>query len=286
MKRNQSSFSATNILLPVVGQGTWGMGERPACASEEIAALRLGIELGMSHIDTAEMYGNGSTEVLVGRAIAGFRDQVFLASKVLPANASYSGTLRACERSLKRLGTDRLDLYLLHWWSGRHPIQETMRAMAELVRAGKVRFIGVSNLDVGQLRLAEQALTGQLLVCNQVCYHMKARGIEHSLIPYCRSRNIAVVGYSPFGSGDFVREPGPGGRVLAEIGARHGKSLRQVAIRFLTRMSPLFTIPKAARANHVRENAAAVDWVLAPEDLRAIDQAFPPPTGETPLEII
>ena len=219
----------------MVGQGTWGMGETPSRAAEEIAALRLGIELGMTHIDTAEMYGNGGAEELVGRAIAGIRAQVFLASKVLPSNASYSGTLKACERSLKRLGTDWLDLYLLHWWSERHPIRETMRAMEELVRAGKVRFIGVSNLDVRQLQLAEQALTRERIACNQVCYHMKARGIEFSLIPYCHNRHIAVVGYSPFGSGKFVPERSQGGRVLAEIGARHGKSTRQVAIRFLTR---------------------------------------------------
>ena len=283
---NVRGFGTTNMPLPVVGQGTWHLGETPSCAAEEIAALRLGIELGMTHIDTAEMYGAGSTEDLVGRAIAGIREQIFLASKVLPSNASYSGTLKACERSLKRLGTDWLDLYLLHWWSERHPIRETMRAMEELVRAGKVRFIGVSNLDVRQLQSAEQALTRECIACNQVCYHMKARGIESSLIPYCHDRNIAVVGYSPFGSGDFVPERSLGGRVLAEIGARHGKSPRQVAIRFLTRMAPLFTIPKAARADHVRENADAAGWELAPEDLRAIDQAFPPPTRETPLAII
>jgi len=283
---NVRRFATTSLQLPVVGQGTWGMGEHPSRASEEIAALRLGIELGMFHIDTAEMYGNGNTEILVGRAIAGIREQVFLASKVLPGNASYSGTLKACERSLKRLGTDRLDLYLLHWWSERHPIRETMRAMEDLVRAGKVRFIGVSNLDVRQMQLAERALTHERIVCNQVCYHMKARGIEFSLIPYCRERNIAVVGYSPFGSGDFVLEQSKGGRVLAEIGARHGKSMRQVAIRFLTRRPQLFTIPKAARADHVRDNAGVVDWELSPEDLQAINQAFPPPTKETPLAII
>jgi diketogulonate reductase-like aldo/keto reductase len=279
-------FADTNILLPVVGQGTWGMGETPSRAGEEIAALRLGIELGMTHIDTAEMYGNGGAEELVGRAIAGIRTQIFLASKVLPSNASYSGTLKACERSLKRLGTDWLDLYLLHWWSGRHPIRETMRAMEELVRAGKVRYIGVSNLDVRQLQLAEQALTRGRIACNQVCYHMQARGIEFRLISYCHTRRIAVVGYSPFGSGKFVLVRSQGGQVLADIGARCGKSMHQVVIRFLTQRQPLFTIPKAVHTDHVRENADAVGWELAPEDLQTIDQAFPPPTGEIPLEII
>jgi len=279
-------FADTGIELPIVGQGTWGMGEDRARASEQIQALRTGIDLGMTHIDAAELYGNGAAEELVGQAIAGQRDRVFLTSKVLPGNASYEATLRACERSLRRLGTDRLDLYLLHWWSGQHPIRETMHAMEALVQAGKVRIIGVSNLDVAQLKQAEQALESERLACNQVCYHLKARGIEYSLIPYCRSRQIAVVGYSPFGSGNFVSERSKGGHVLATIGARHGKSPRQVALNFLTRTEPLFAIPKAARAEHVRENAGAAGWELAPEDLQAIDRAFPPPTQETPLEIL
>jgi diketogulonate reductase-like aldo/keto reductase len=240
----------------------------------------------MNHIDTAEMYADGGAEELVGRGIAGMRHEAFLTTKVLPSNASFSGTLRACERSLKRLKTDWIDLYLLHWWSGRHPIAETMRAMQELVVAGKIRFIGVSNLDGDQLQQAESALTGGRLICSQVCYRLKARGIEFSLIPYCRERNMAVVAYSPFGSDNFIPDRTRGGQVLAQIGARHGKSSRQVALNFLTRMNGVFTIPKASNSDHVRENAEAVGWQLTPEDLAAIDHAFPPPAHEVPLEII
>ncbi len=276
-------FADTDIALPLIGQGTWGLGEDVCRASNEMDALRTGIDLGMTHIDTAEMYGSGATEKLVGRAITGQRERIFLVSKVLPENASYSGTLRACERSLKRLGTDWLDLYLLHWWSDRHPIRETMRALEELVRAGKVRHIGVSNLDGAQLKQAEQALERERLVCDQVCYHMKARGIEFDLISYCTSQQMALVGYSPFGSGNFVPERSKSRTVLAAIGARHGKSMRQVALNFLTRTRPLFTIPKAASIGHLRENADAVGWELTPDDLQAIDRAFPPPTRKTPL---
>jgi diketogulonate reductase-like aldo/keto reductase len=279
-------FADSGIKLPIVGQGTWKMGESLSRAAEEIAALRLGIELGMNHIDTAEMYGGGGAEELVGRSIAGMRHEVFLTSKVLPSNASYSGTLKACERSLKRLKTDWIDLYLLHWWSGRHPIVETMRAMQVLVAAGKIRFVGVSNLDGDQLRQAESAFTSGRLICNQVCYHMEARGIEFSLIPYCREQNMAVVAYSPFGSGNFISDRTRGGQVLVQIGVRHGKSPHQVALNFLTRLSGLFSIPKASSPDHVRENAEAVGWQLTAEDLAAIDHAFPPPAHEVPLEIM
>ncbi len=280
------AFADTGIELPVIGQGTWRMGESPSRAIEEIAALRLGIDLGMTHIDTAEMYGDGGAEELVGRSIAGLRDRVFLTTKVLPSNASYSGTLKACERSLRRLKTDRVDLYLLHWWSSHHPVEETMRAMHELVASGKVRFVGVSNFNREQLNRAERSLTGTLLKCNQVCYHLKACGIEFSLIPHCRARNMAVVAYSPFGSGSFIPERSKGGRVLAQIGARHGKSPRQVVLNFLTRTNGLFTIPKASNQDHVRENSDALGWQFTAEDLTAMDQAFPPPTRETPLKII
>jgi diketogulonate reductase-like aldo/keto reductase len=278
-------FGTTGTQLPVIGQGTWGMGEVPSRAAEEIRALCAGIDLGLTHIDTAEMYGNGSTEELVGRAIAGLRDRVFLTSKVLPSNASYSGTLRACETSLQRLRTEYMDLYLLHWWSDRNPIEETLRATQELVRAGKIRFMGVSNLDTRQLPRALQSGAGEPIVCDQVCYHMAARGIEFSLLPYCRERGVAVVGYSPFGSGKFPSERRRGGRVLAEVGARHGKTARQVVLNFLTSHG-VFAIPKASSDVHVRENAAAVGWELTAEDVAAIDRAFPPPSYEVPLEMI
>jgi diketogulonate reductase-like aldo/keto reductase len=188
-------FGSTGVNVPIIGQGTWQMNKRG------LDAPRAGIELGMTHIDTAEMY-TGSEEV-VAQAIHGRRRNVFLVSKVLPSNASYKATIRACDASLKRLKTDYLDVYLLHWWSGSHPIGETMRAMEELVAAGKIRQIGVSNLDVDQLKQAQKALSRERIVCNQVLYHLKSRGIENRLIAYCEAQNIALVGYSPFGNGDF-----------------------------------------------------------------------------------
>jgi diketogulonate reductase-like aldo/keto reductase len=276
-------FGTTGILVPVIGQGTWNIGEVRKRAEEEIRALRTGFDLGMTHIDTAEMYGSGKAEELVGRAIEGRRHEVFLASKVLPSNASYQGTIAACERSLSRLRTDYLDLYLLHWWSETHPIEETMRALERLVDSGKVRFIGVSNLEVSQLEQAQRALTRHSIACNQVCYHLEARGIEFSLIPYCRSRGIAVVGYSPFGNGRF-QEKGRRADILARIGNRHGKTPRQVALNFLCLRC--FAIPKSSQAEHTSENAGADGWELTPEDLDEIEAVFPAPKTGTPLEMI
>jgi diketogulonate reductase-like aldo/keto reductase len=244
-----------------------------------IEALRAGLDLGMTHIDTAEMYGSGRAEELVGEAIAGRRSEVFLVSKVLPHNASYRGTLEACERSLKRLKTDCLDLYLLHW-SGSHPIRETMRAMEDLVAAGKTRYIGVSNLDVDEVQEAERSLKKERLAANQVLYYLGSRGIERKLIPYCISRGIAVVGYSPFGSGRFSPQ------ALAGIAERHQKTPRQVVLNFLTRQPEVFTIPKASRLDHVRENAGGAGWSLTEEDLLEIDQAFPAPSRDVPLGML
>jgi len=274
MKRH---FGWTDIKVPVVGQGTWNMGR------DGLEALRLGIELGLSHIDTAEMY-TGSEEV-VAEAIRGRRNEIFLVSKVLPSNASYKGTLRACDASLKRLKTDYLDVYLLHWWSGSEPIAETMRAMEELVAAGKTRHIGVSNLDLSQLKQAQKALPRSRIVCNQLLYHLRSRGIEHGLVPHCESQDIAVVGYSPFGQGDFPPANSKQGKALEKIASRHGKTPRQVALNFLTRRKSLFTIPKSSRPEHVRENAGATGWKLDDEDLKLIDTAFPPPTKDEPLDI-
>jgi diketogulonate reductase-like aldo/keto reductase len=274
MKRH---FGWTDIKVPVVGQGTWNMGR------DGLEALRLGIELGLSHIDTAEMY-TGSEEV-VAEAIRGRRNEIFLVSKVLPSNASYKGTLRACDASLKRLKTDYLDVYLLHWWSGSEPIAETMRAMEELVAAGKTRHIGVSNLDLSQLKQAQKALPRSRIVCNQLLYHLRSRGIEHGLVPYCESQDIAVVGYSPFGQGDFPPANSKQGIALEKIASRHGKTPRQVALNFLTRRKSLFTIPKSSRPEHVRENAGATGWKLDDEDLKLIDTAFPPPAKDEPLDI-
>ena len=206
-------------------------------------------------------------------------------SKVLPSNASYSGTIAACERSLARLKTERLDLYLLHW-RGRHPLAETMRAMEELVAAGKVRFIGVSNFDVADVREAQEALRRERLAANQVLYHLQERGIERKLIPYCKSQQIAVVGYSPFGHDQFPSPRSAGGRVLAEIGKRHGRTPRQVALNFLTRDSDVFTIPKSGSAEHVRENSGGTGWKLTAEDIGEIDRAFPAPDRDVPLAMI
>jgi diketogulonate reductase-like aldo/keto reductase len=253
--------------VAVIGQGTWHMGEGRKTREREIAALRLGIELGMTHIDTAEMYGNGEAERIVGRAVAGRRGEVFIATKVWPENASFKGTLRACEGSLRRLRTDYVDLYLLHWPSDEHPIAETMGAMEELVRRGRVRFIGISNFSLRQLMAAQAGLTRERLACNQVPYHLRDRGIEKDLLPYCERHNIAVVGYSPLAKGGFHRG------IAAEIARKHGRTPRQVALNFLTRRPSLFTIPKASQPEHVRENAAALDFALSPEDLKAIEQA-------------
>ena len=268
-------FGCTGAAVPVIGQGTWMVEEE-----REAAVLRRGIELGMTHIDTAEMYGSGRTEEIVGKAIAGRRGEVFLASKVLPSNASYDGTLRACERSLRRLGTDHLDLYMLHW-PGSYPIGETMRALEKLVAERLTRFIGVSNFDVGELQEAERALRHERLACNQVLYHLRERGIERRLIPYCASREIAVVAYSPFAQGKL-----PKSQVLAEIARRHGRTVGQVVLRFLTRDPNLFTIPKTSQAERVRENAGGAGWELAAEDITAIDRAFPAPDHDVPLAML
>jgi diketogulonate reductase-like aldo/keto reductase len=260
-------FGPTGIPVSVIGQGTWRMGENASRRREEVAALRLGIELGMTHVDTAEMYGDGGAERVVAEAIAGQRDGAFLATKVLPSNASRAGTIEACEASLKRLRTDRVDLYLLHWWSDRHPIGETMGAMLELVKRGLTRWVGVSNLDVSQMRQAQEALGDVPLVCNQVLYHLRDREIEQELLPYCQRRRVAVVGYTPLARGGFMKD------AVAAIARKHGRTPRQVALNFLTRRPSLFTIPKASHADHVRENAGALDFTLAPAELRAIDGA-------------
>lgn len=279
-------FGSTGVRLPLIGQGTWMMGESPARARSDLEALSLGIDLGMTHIDTAEMYGDGKAEALVAQAIAGKRDRVFLVSKVLPSNASKAGTMAACERSLRRLRTDYLDLYLLHWWSDRYPIAETISGLERLVAEGKSRFIGVSNLDAGHLEEARRASAETPLVCNQLCYHLRARGIEHDLIPYCADVGMAVVGYSPFGSGDFPRRGRRDWAVLETVSRRHGRTPHQVALNFLTRLAGLFTIPKAATAEHVRENAGAVGWQLTEEDIREINSVFRPPTSKLPLAMI
>lgn len=281
-------FGWTDLDVPVIGMGTWMIEGRSRDAERRaIEALQLGLDLGMNHIDTAEMYGNGRAEELVAEAVDGQREQVFLVSKVLPSNASYEGTLKACERSLKRLKTDFIDLYLLHWPSSQHPIEETMRAMEKLVDEGMIKFIGVSNFDVEQLMEAQKALVKHRIACNQVLYHLAYRGIERELLPYCTENGIAIVGYSPFGHGNFLSSHSRGGKVLAEIAKRHNRTVRQVALNFLTRDSNLFTIPKAGNPDHIRDNSGAVgNWKLTDEDIAAIDKTFPLPRADKPLEMI
>jgi diketogulonate reductase-like aldo/keto reductase len=278
-------FGWTGAPVEAVGQGTWMIEGSRDAERRAVEALRAGLDLGMTHVDTAEMYGRGRAEELVAEAVAGRRHEVFLVSKVLPSNASYDGTLRACERSLGRLRTDHLDLYLLHWRGGR-PLAETMRAMEALVAAGKVRYVGVSNFDVEDLEEARAALGGARLACNQVLYHLGDRGIERRVIPWCAREGVAVVGYSPFGHDGFPSPRSAGGRVLAEVGARHGKTARQVALAFLTRQPHAFTIPKASRLEHARENAGALGFVLPPEDVAAVDRAFPAPDRDVPLGVL
>ena len=281
-------FGWTDLDVPVIGMGTWMIEGRTRDAERRaIDALRLGLDLGMNHIDTAEMYGNGRAEELIAEAVDDQREQVFLVSKVLPSNASYQGTLKACERSLKRLKTDFIDLYLIHWPSSQHPIEETMRAMEKLVDEGMIRFIGVSNFDVEQLREAQRALKKYRIACDQVLYHLAYRGIEQYLLPYCAEYEIAIVGYSPFGHGNFPSSHSRGGKVLAEIAKRHNRTIRQVALNFLTRDPNLFTIPKAGNPDHVRDNSGAVgDWKLSDEDISTIDRTFPLPHAGKPLEMI
>ncbi len=278
-------FGWTGVQVPLIGQGTWMIEGSSEAERRGIQALRAGMDLGLTHIDTAEMYGSGRAEEIAGKAIAGRRDEVFLVSKVLPSNASYEGTLRACEESLKRLGTDRLDLYLLHWES-EYPIGETMRAMEKLIDAGQIRFAGVSNFDVAEVQAAQEAMHHHKLASNQVLYHLGERGIERKLIPYCQEQGIAVVGYTPFGRAKFPRADSPGGRVLESIATRHGRTVRQVILNFLTRLEGTFTIPKASNAEHTRENAGGAGWRLEVEDILAIDQAFPVPSRDVPLAML
>ena len=266
--------------VPALGQGTWylGSGQRPR--EEELAALRLGLDLGMTLIDTAEMYGDGDSEELVGEAVAGRRDEAFLVSKVLPTNASRDATIAACERSLRRLGTDRIDLYLLHWRGGT-PLGETVEAFETLMRDGKIRHWGVSNFDVDDMEELSGLPGGTAAQTNQVLYNLSRRGIEFELLPWCRERGLPVMAYSPIEQGRLL-----GRAELKEIAARREATPAQVALAWLLRQEGLIVIPKAGTPDHVRENRAALDLELAPEDLAALDRAFPPPRGKQPLDIL
>jgi diketogulonate reductase-like aldo/keto reductase len=279
-------FGWTDVNVPIIGQGTWMIeGNNKDTESRAIETLKLGLDLGMTHIDTAEMYGNGHTEELVAQVITERRDEVFLVSKVLPSNASFEGTIKACKRSLKRLKTDWLDLYLLHWPSS-YPITETMRAMEKLVAEGLIKYIGVSNFDIEELKEAEQALKNEQMASNQVLYHLGNRGIERRLLPYCTEKGIAIVGYSPFEHGNFPSPQSAKGQILEEIAKRHNRTARQVALNFLTRNDNVFTIPKTTRLERVKENSEGVGWKLTENDIMTIDKTFPVPTYDTPLGII
>ena len=273
-------FGPTQREVAVVGQGTWYIESKNRASA--IAALRQGLDLGMNHIDTAEMYGSGAAEEIVGEAIAGRREEVFLVSKVLPENASRNGTIQACENSLARLRTDWLDCYLLHW-RGSHPLGDTIAAFEQLQQAGKIRSWGVSNFDAPDLEEAWNIAGEGRLACNQVLYHLGERAIEHAIIPWCEKHSVAVVAYSPFGHGNFPGPRTPGGRVLQEIADKHGATPRQVALWFLLRWPALFTVPKASQPEHSRENAEAGDLRLDSSELSLIDKTFP--RGSRPRQL-
>src|SRR3954470_10093160 len=258
--------------VPIIGQGTWQMEEDSR--REAIASLRRGLDLGLLHIDTAEMYGSGAVEEMVAEAMEGRRDEVFLVSKVLPENATRRGTVVACERSLRRLRTDHLDCYLLHWES-RHPLAGTIEAFEELRKAGKVRSYGVSNFDEERVQEAVSLAGRGRIACDQVLYHLEERHADTGLIALCQQLGAAFVAYSPFGSGGFPAPGSRGGKVLAAIARAHGKTPRQVALAFLCRQPGTFAIPKAASVVHVEENAGAAGLKLSAEGIRRLEEAFP-----------
>ncbi|HWE76838.1 MAG TPA: aldo/keto reductase [Stellaceae bacterium] len=262
--------------MPILGLGTWMMGERKSAAAAELAALKLGLDLGMNFIDTAEMYGNGGAEEIVAGAIAGRRDEIFLVSKVLPHNASRTGTIKACEASLKRLGTDRLDLYLLHW-AGSHPLDETIEAFEQLKRAGKIRRWGVSNFDLAEM----EPLDATAVASNQVLYNLTRRGIEFDLLPWCRTRGIPVMAYSPIEQGRLL-----GNKALVALAKARGCSPAQLALAWVLQQEGVVTIPKASNQAHVRENRAALDMALSGEECATLDQAFPPPKKPAALAML
>lgn len=266
--------------VPVLGQGTWHLAEGRHPREEEMLALRVGLDLGMTLIDTAEMYADGGAEELVGEAIAGRREEVFLVSKVLPQNATRTGTITACERSLRRLRTDRVELYLLHWRES-VPLHETVEAFQELVQKGKIRHWGVSNFDVSDMRELVALPFGTDVSTDQVLYNLNRRGIEYDLLPWCSKHNIPIMAYSPIEQGRMLRHP-----TLVGIANRHDATPAQVALSWVLRMDKIIAIPGSGSAQHTRENRAALDIRLTERDLKELDRAFPPPDGPTPLETL
>jgi len=266
--------------IPILGMGTWQMGENRRNRQQEIEALRYGLDLGLSLIDTAEMYGEGAAEEVIAEAIAHRRSEVFLVSKVYPHNASKSGAIAACERSLKRLKTDYLDLYLLHW-RGSSPLTETLAAFQSLQQAGKIRSYGVSNFDVQDMEEAIQLQGGNAIATNQVLYNLRRRGIEWDLLPWCQQHGIPIMAYSPIEQGRLLDN-----RVLQAIAQERGVSAAQVAIAWLLQQDSVIAIPKSSRVSHVEQNYAALELRLTAEELEALDAAFPPPTQPVPLEML
>ena len=266
--------------LPALGQGTWNMGDRPETRPEEIATLRLGLDLGLRLIDTAEMYGEGKSEELIGEAIAGRRDEAFLVSKVYPHNASRKGAIAACERSLKRLRTDRLDLYLLHW-RGSIALSETIDGFMALQKAGKIRYYGVSNLDLDDMQELLSVPGGEAVATNQLLYNLTRRGIEWDLAPWLRERKIPVMAYSPIEQSRLLRNP-----KLADFATRHGMTPAQAALAWLLAKNDIIAIPKTSHRERLRENAGALDRPLTREQVAELDRLFPPPKAAVPLEML
>ena len=269
-----------NVCVPALGQGTWYMGDEKSKKAEEIKALQTGIDLGMTVIDTAEMYGNGRSEQLVGEAIAGRRDAVFLVSKVLPSNASRKGTVAACERSLQRLKTEAIDLYLLHW-EGQYSFEETIAGMQDLLAQGKIKSWGVSNMDVAEMEEFYSLPKGNTCAVNQVLYNLSRRGIEFDLLPWCGKKSLAVMAYSPVEQGRILRD-----KTIAHVAKRHDATPAQVALAWVLRIPGILAIPKAGTVAHVEENAACMNLKLTAEDYAELDAAFPAPTRKRSLEML
>jgi diketogulonate reductase-like aldo/keto reductase len=266
--------------VSALGQGTWHMGESRRRMDEEAAAVRLGIELGMTLIDTAEMYGSGGAEEVVSRAAEGLRAGLFIVSKVYPHNASRAGVVAACERSLERLRTDRIDLYLLHW-RGSIPLAETLAGFQQLQRDGKIRHYGVSNFDHADMAEWVALKGGETVATDQVLYNLSRRGPEWNLLPWCRERGIPIMAYTPLGQASLIRH-----RTLAEIARCRNATPAQIALAWLLRQENIIVIPKAARLEHVRDNRGALDVALTEEDLAALDRAFPPPKSKSSLGML
>ena len=270
----------SGISVPALGQGTWNMGEKASSAKEEIASLKAGLDLGMTLIDTAEMYGEGGAEEIVGKAIEGRRDEVFLVSKVYPHNASSKGTIQACERSLKRMKTDRIDLYLLHW-RGEYPLAETVAAFESLRAAGKIGAWGVSNFDLDDMEELLAVPNGANVAANQVLYNLGRRGIEYDLLPLCQERKIPIMAYSPIEQGRLAHHPD-----LIHIAKTYQATPAQVALAFLLERDGVIAIPKTSNAQRVAENREAVSLDITDEDWATLDAAFPPPPRKKPLEML